>query len=715
VSRGLRTGAVLLGLALLAFWMTWPWARDLTTSAYDPGGVSALYPHFVHPDIHLNVWIVGWVARTLPTVPGRLYDAGIYYPVRYPFAYSEHMLGGVPITLPVYWLTGSALAAHQALILAGFVLSGPAMALLVRFWTGSNPAAAVGGALYAFAPWRFRYLVWVQHHATFYLPLALLFASRFLRDGKRADAVAAGALLTAQALCAYSIAYALYAAMIPFLAVHGAALRVPWRRIGAGLAVCALSAVPVAAVSLPYLLAQAPEVAPVSAVEEWAAERVLPASGATPARYLDAGRPFYVGHVALALALGGLALAVGRPRRPVGEFTAGVLAASVLAFAAPLFVLSLGPYVELPGAGGLRPLARVWDIVPGLRLYRVPYRFGFQLALPVAMLGGLFAAVLERAVRRRWSRAGALAAPALGTVLVAAVCWGARAGPITLRRFPDEERPPAVYAWLAQQTCDRDACPVLELPAGAAHYADPHYVYWSLTHRLPLVNGYSGYASAVYPVVLSLAAQLPSAAAAESLARLTGVHWLVVHLARLPAPERTVWQAPDGPVPAARLEDDLVFTMGPAAADWRPLAQRPPADMTFAGTPLAPLPAEDRRGELRIATSPSVGPGEPLRVSATVHNLGARRWPAFTSVAHHRVALELRWLGARGVPSRTETIVFPRDIAPAEELTMSVPVRAPRAPGTYQLVATVVQEGVGTLTPDGAGRAVVQVTPQSAS
>ena len=117
----------------------------------------------------------------------------------------------------------------------------------------------------------------------------------------------------------------------------------------------------------------------------------------------------------------------------------------------------------------------------------------------------------------------------------------------------------------------------------------------------------------------------------------------------------------------------------------------------------------------RVREQGRVGPGEPLRVSATVHNLGARRWPAFTSVAHHRVALELRWLGARGVPSRTETIVFPRDIAPAEELTMSVPVRAPRAPGTYQLVATVVQEGVGTLTPDGAGRAVVQVTPQSAS
>ena len=82
------------------------------------------------------------------------------------------------------------------------------------------------------------------------------------------------------------------------------------------------------------------------------------------------------------------------------------------------------------------------------------------------------------------------------------------------------------------------------------------------------------------------------------------------------------------------------------------------------------------------------------------------------------MALELRWLGARGVPSWTETIVLPRDIAPAEELTMSVPVRAPRAPGMYQLVATVVQEGVGALTPDGAdsaGRAVVQVTPPAAS
>ena len=65
-SRHLRTGAVLLGLALLAFWMTWPWARYLTTRAYDLGGVSDPFPHFVHPDIHLNVWIVRVHQRRLP-------------------------------------------------------------------------------------------------------------------------------------------------------------------------------------------------------------------------------------------------------------------------------------------------------------------------------------------------------------------------------------------------------------------------------------------------------------------------------------------------------------------------------------------------------------------------------------------------------------------------------------------------------------------------
>src|SRR5262245_5196828 len=96
-------GLVVLALAGLAVWMTWPIAAHLRTHVYDPGGISRGLPGWVHPDIQLTTWIVGWVAHRLPTAPWRLFAAPLFHPAPDALAYSEHLLGAVPITLPAYW------------------------------------------------------------------------------------------------------------------------------------------------------------------------------------------------------------------------------------------------------------------------------------------------------------------------------------------------------------------------------------------------------------------------------------------------------------------------------------------------------------------------------------------------------------------------------------------------------------------------------------
>ena len=172
-----------MGLTVLAVAMTWPIAAELST-------------HLVNGfDVALTVWIVTWVARTVVTAPTRLFQGNIFHPAPDALAYSEHILGALPVTLPAYWATGDPIFTHQVLLLATFVLSALAMAALVRFWTGSEVAAFVGGALFAFARWRFARLYWVQVLLTFYAPLVVLFSSRYLRAGRRRDLLVAGASL----------------------------------------------------------------------------------------------------------------------------------------------------------------------------------------------------------------------------------------------------------------------------------------------------------------------------------------------------------------------------------------------------------------------------------------------------------------------------------------------------------------------------------------
>ena len=402
------------------------------------------------------------------------------------------------------------------------------------------------------------------------------------------------------------------------------------------------------------------------------------------------------------MVLAAAGIVAGVRGRPVGGGDARALVWALLASALALVVLSLGPYAEVLGL----PFARLWEAVPGLRYYRVPLRFAFFVSLPVAILGGFAAAALASLAARRAGRSGVWLATA---ALVAAACSQGPRGPLPLSPFGGQTNPPAVYEWLSRQPCDGDRCAVLEVPVGPDWDQDPVAVYRTLAHEHPAVNGYSGFAPAAYPLVVSLAAQLPEAAARVALGALTGARWLVVHRARLTVAERRAWDAAALPE-TARFGDDVVYEIPVMDLDWRAAYLTPPPDATFAGTPLAPLPAGSR-ADVRLNDAFAVAKREPFRVETEVTNAGDAPWPALTSRARDRVTLTLTWRGARGpIPTLPVTTVYlPTDLGAGQRARLAARLRAPARPGTYVLEARVVQEGRPPL--PGAARATVRVAP----
>jgi hypothetical protein len=207
-----RTGESLLvaaGLGALAVLLTWPAARRLGTAAHDLG------------DPLLTTWILAWDLHALATAPLRLFDANMFHPHRWTLAYTDHLLGIVPLALPAHLAGASPLLAHNIAWLLTFPLVGLTAFWLVRALTGHTGAALVAAVLYAFSHFRFGQLGHVQVLSHAGLPLLLLGLHRAATRGARwrdvwlaAGAFALQALSSGYHAVMAVLAVALYAAWL---------------------------------------------------------------------------------------------------------------------------------------------------------------------------------------------------------------------------------------------------------------------------------------------------------------------------------------------------------------------------------------------------------------------------------------------------------------------------------------------------------------------
>jgi hypothetical protein len=523
------------------------WEAALVLVAFACLALAATFPLVLHlgralpgdlGDPLFSSWLLGWDADRLRHGLQAFWDAPILFPSRHTVAFSEHMLGiAVPVA-PIIWLTGNPILGYDVAFLLTYVIAGSGMYLLARELSGRRDAAFVAGVIFAFSPLRALHVSHLQVLAWGWMPIALWGLHRFFRTrgsstAGRQSGVPLAVFAGAFTIQAFSNSYFLY-----YLAIAAAFIIVYELTTGCSTAAERMRTIGVLAAASAVILACVACVAwaYVSVRQEYGFRRPYDdwtMFSANLRSYVSAPdtvrlwrtwlhgdefpeRQLFPGLVALI----GAAAAVwpGRGRSRVATLYA-VMAAAVL-------LLSLGPE---PAAWSYRLLPSgpyVWlaRVVPGMDGMRVPARLGVVVLMSVSVLAALG---IARLLARLPANARLMAA-ALSATLVFAEGWAA---PLRMAPFDAHGRPGdrAAYRWLAQQPPGA----AIELPILEWAIAPTlTYQYATLLHGHPIVNGYSGYGSALQEFLGGAASPLNELERIDEALvalRAVGVRYLLVH------------------------------------------------------------------------------------------------------------------------------------------------------------------------------------------
>ena len=184
-----RAHALALGVyALLALLVTFPMplhmARSIAGNEY--GAV----------DGFLGIWNVWWAARAITEPRDPFVTPLLFHPQGLDLFWQTLSLPNGLLALPATLALGP-LPAYNLLILAGFTLGGYTAFLFVRRFVPSDPAALVGGAVYALAPFHMQKVLDAQLEVASiqWVPLYLLALHALLDRPRPWLALAAGLLL----------------------------------------------------------------------------------------------------------------------------------------------------------------------------------------------------------------------------------------------------------------------------------------------------------------------------------------------------------------------------------------------------------------------------------------------------------------------------------------------------------------------------------------
>jgi hypothetical protein len=564
---------VILCYAALAVWIFHPLFADPAHTILDPDhrwlDKRWLVPRsmldwnqILLRDIRVIIWVLAWDWHALKESTWNLFDANIFHPAPASLAYWEHLIGHLPVTVPVFALSDNPVLAHQINLLMSFALSGAAIYALLRHWGTERAAALLAGFAYAFCPIRLNTIFHSNLLAMQYLPLSLLFLDRTLSGRRVRDASAYSFFLFMQVLCSFYLGYMALTALMGYAAGVAVASRgrLPLRGV---LLVFGGSLVAVASVvllSLPYLRTQAggglPDYStwhplvtawsnglwrnyfyPPVALREWGYQ-------------LGKGRCVYLGIVPLALAVLTLTRAGGRRVRG-RQVVMGAIGIILVAY-----VMALGPEFMV---GGLRlplPYTLAMEVIPGFSAMRVPARFGLVLMFGFAILVGLGFDRLCSLLRSRRSPRGAVIASLLLVSFLTAYEYDLGRQRYGVLRVDLGPRLPHVYRALTGQP----RAPVVEIPIGSRYgFEASEYMLYGTAHWYPLLNGTSAYDPPSYAEVKRLAKALPNPVALQVLAQATGVRDVIVHQQRLTREQRELWRSPEGLRLVTSSGDDVLY------------------------------------------------------------------------------------------------------------------------------------------------------------
>jgi hypothetical protein len=489
------------GYLLLSLLYTYPLVVDL-----------GLANRLDSPDAQLNAWILSWDLHQLGNDPLHLFDANIFYPEKASLAYSENLLVAAIMVAPLRLLSDNPILLMNLALLAALTTSGLAAFVLARYLTGNTWSAALAGLLFAYAPYRWAHVPHLQLQLAFAIPLSFYFTHRLFDDTNYKAAVGLGlSITTAFGSSGYYAIFLLTA--LPLGVVIELVLASPDGRKHAGRALILAAAVAVscsAPLVLPYV-AKLDEgsMRAFEVTSHYAAGAREYSSSFSRIHFflLKEEEPLFPGIVACILVLISLTTrdsfapngnpGIGKYKRIWVYASVGILGVA----------LSLGP------SGGLFSL--LFHLLPPYQGLRVPSRAAILFLFAVAVLAAIGLSRIKTASIR--------------VALLAFAAVECYAGPLPWS-FAAPDLPP-IYRDVASLS-EPGALVELPLPPPERFQDNARYVYRSIYHWRPLVNGYSGFVPASYRRAFNL---LMKRDFSQGLAELSeeGVRFALVHTSRL--------------------------------------------------------------------------------------------------------------------------------------------------------------------------------------
>ncbi len=668
---------VVVTLTAVAIWLLAPLSTHPASMLYS-GQAFGPAP-FAEADVQLNAWILAWGSHALANGNfAGFFDANIFWPAPNALAYSEHMLGVLPIFAPIYLLTGNLALSLNLWTLSTFVLSG-----MTTYWVslrmfGSHPAAAVAAVFSAFAPWRFFELMHVQTLSTQYLPLLVYAAWLTAREPSFSRFGLLCGTLTLQVLSSYYLAY------VGFLVVGVTATaglltmrRESGKSTSAAIVALALAAAAptlvLYAVSEPYLQLEKAGVLvkhasfydPVNTLVAF----LLPGLGVVP----PLARFAWLIPVLLAV-VGTVIAASSKKDRIFGLAMTTLVVVSL--------VLALGPSARVGGIDLGDPYRIATRILPGWSSLRVHVRFAIAAWVGIGFLSALTMARIT---------AKPTLAKCLASVCILPFVLATASISLTARAAPEAGEDGAAYRWLKAHGGDD---PVIELPIGLPSL-DARYEYLSTFHWSPLLNGYSGYRPRSYELVSSLGFLLPDRQALATLTRLDVTRWILVHTdTHWLADEAWEAMAEGGAIRRYRDERTQIYELPYRSVDLRPSLLPDTPGTTLLGTPLRRLSDAELQADIAVADKEKVTSlGAPeVGVRMFITNLSTATWPAIAVEADGLVGLEFQ-AGVSGgkfadLPGFTR---LPTDLEPGGSTAVTARVKLPPHAGSYETMPCVAQ------------------------
>jgi hypothetical protein len=239
--RLLREVAAFGFFLLFSIVLLWPLAAHLDTAVPDLG------------DPLLNTWILDWDLYSITNAPLHIYDANIFYPSKYPLAYSENLFGIAIVALPFYLLGFTPLAVYNIAVLLGFAFCGYGAFVLGRTLTRSSAAGVVAGILYSFVNFRIDHLAHLQFVWGGWMPMMLAALLHYWRRPTIRNAILYGLCVLMNGLTnIHQFLFGTTALVLSVVLLALLTTRFKWRTLTGAAAATILGAALMIPVLLPY-------------------------------------------------------------------------------------------------------------------------------------------------------------------------------------------------------------------------------------------------------------------------------------------------------------------------------------------------------------------------------------------------------------------------------------------------------------------------------